>query len=173
MNYLVTSPCLISATSMGFSFREGVAALHCPEWPLLGGLAIGLGDKVVSIVEPHMTVRLWDPTTGKELQVLPDHGDNVNSVAYSSDGKYVLTGGADQTARLWEAQTGQELLRFTGHRSGVLWAVFSADGKYMLTASEDRTVRIWYTDYYDTIRGLPNAPSCRTRRASPPICAKI
>ena len=37
------------------------------------------------------------------------HTDWVQGVAYSPDGKYVLTGSADKTARLWDVQSGKEV----------------------------------------------------------------
>jgi tetratricopeptide (TPR) repeat protein len=64
-------------------------------------------------------------------------------VAYSPDGKTVLTGSHDGTARLWDATAGRPLGPPMDHRGGV-WAVaYSPDGKTVLTGSFDRTARLW------------------------------
>ena len=41
----------------------------------------------------------------------------VNSVAFSPDGKWALSGSGDKTVRLWDCQTGKELQSFLGHSS--------------------------------------------------------
>ena len=41
------------------------------------------------------------------------HDGGVNSVAFSPDGKYVVSGSGDSTARVWEAATGKEVARMT------------------------------------------------------------
>ena len=56
-----------------------------------------------------------------ELVVNKGHSDSVTSVAFSPDGRYVVTGSGDHTAKLWEAATGKELRTFGGHSSGVQW----------------------------------------------------
>ena len=56
-------------------------------------------------------------------------------MAFSPDGKQVLTGSEDKTARLWDAQSGKELRTFTGHTDWVMSVAFSPDGKQVLTGS--------------------------------------
>jgi WD40 repeat protein len=76
----------------------------------------------------------------------------LNSVAFSPDGKYILTGHFDGIARLWNIQTGEEIQQFIGH-SGFIWtAIFSPDGKYIATAGGDGTARLWDTQTGQEVR---------------------
>ncbi len=67
----------------------------------------------------------------------------VWSVAFSPDGKYMLTGNEDTTVRLWDVWSGQEIRRFTGHTAPLLDARFSPDAKHVFTVSNDGTIRMW------------------------------
>jgi FOG: WD40 repeat len=67
----------------------------------------------------------------------------VLSVAFSPDGRYALSGSADDTLRLWDAATGREVRRFEGHTERVRSVAFSPDGRYALSGSDDSTVRLW------------------------------
>ena len=62
------------------------------------------------------------------------HDGSVNSVAFSPDGKYVVSGSYDNTARVWEAATGKEVARMT-HDDSVNSVAFSPDGKYVVSGS--------------------------------------
>jgi len=56
---------------------------------------------------PLVMARLWDAQTGQELATLKGHTHLLTSVAFSPDGKIILTGSRDGTARLWDAQPGR------------------------------------------------------------------
>jgi tetratricopeptide (TPR) repeat protein len=98
------------------------------------------------------TARLWDAATGQPIGLPMQHRRWISSVAFSPDGKTVLTGSADKTARLWDAATGRPIgppLRHDGNVTGV---AFSPDGKTVSTASSDHTVRLW------DVAELPDEP---------------
>ena len=59
----------------------------------------------------------------------------VMSVAYSPDGKTILTGNISY-ASLYDIQTG-ELIKRWEHDSAVLSVAYSPDGKTILTGSND------------------------------------
>ena len=77
------------------------------------------------------------------LVALKGHDNPVTSVAFSPDGKTILTGSDDNTARVWDAASGQELLVLKGHDEWVRSVAFSPDGKTILTGSDDNTARVW------------------------------
>nr|MBA2306969.1 WD40 repeat domain-containing protein [Candidatus Dependentiae bacterium] len=73
-------------------------------------------------------VRLWNTETGELVQELIGHRDNVTSVAYSPNGKRILTGSFDKTVRLWNTKTGEQLHVFTEHFTVIRSVAFSPDG---------------------------------------------
>ena len=75
-------------------------------------------------------------------------------MAFSPDGKTILTGSEDKTARLWDAATGRPLGQPIVH-SGAVWSVaFSPDWQTILTGSYDETARLW-----DAATGRPLGPA--------------
>jgi dipeptidyl aminopeptidase/acylaminoacyl peptidase len=70
------------------------------------------------------------------------HDEPIRVVAFSPDGKTILTGSNDTTARLWDLG-GNIIREFKGHGIWVHSAAFSPDGKTILTGSRDKTARLW------------------------------
>jgi WD40 repeat protein len=89
------------------------------------------------------TIQLWDLAAGKRLRALGGHDSTVTVVAFSPDGKLLVSGGQDETVRLWRAATGEEICRLQGHRGAVRSLAFSADGKTLVSASDDATALVW------------------------------
>jgi len=84
--------------------------------------------------------------------VLKGHTGWVLSVAFSPDGKRIVTGNTDNTARIWDAESGRPL-RTLEHTKLVRSVAFSPDGKNILTAGDD-IVRIWDAESGRMLRTL-------------------
>jgi FOG: WD40 repeat len=100
------------------------------------------------------TARVWEAASGREVARLT-HDDWVFDVAFSPDGRYVVSGSEDNTARVWEAASGREVARLT-HDDWVFDVAFSPDGRYVVSGSWDGTARVWWWRPEDLI-----AEACR------------
>ncbi len=89
------------------------------------------------------TVKLWDVHTGRKRAVFRGHQDEVLAVAFSPDGKTLVSGSGDKTVKLWDLTAGQERATLRGHTSWVTAIAFSPDGKTLASGSLDETVRLW------------------------------
>lgn len=79
----------------------------------------------------------------KDTAILRGHTYVVETAAYSSDGKRIVSASFDKTIRIWDVATGKNIRTFEGHSEPVNSAMFSSDGKYIVSASQDKTVKIW------------------------------
>ncbi len=79
-----------------------------------------------------------------EIVPLVAHADWVNSVAFSPDGKRMLSGGKDGKIKLWEVVSGRLIRTLRGHTQDVNSVAFSPDGAYVLSGGGgDASVKVW------------------------------
>lgn len=95
----------------------------------------------------------------------------VTCVAFSPDGRRVLTGSYDQTARLWGVKSGEPATVFRGHCGhwgwrGVVAACWLPDGKRAITASEDGTLRLWDVDTAEELKRFDHGAQVRSLAVS-------
>jgi WD40 repeat protein len=76
------------------------------------------------------------------LQTLEGNFSFVNLVAFSPNGKHVVSGSRDNTIRLRDAFTGALQQTLKGHFSFVNSMAFSPNGKHVVSGSRDNTVRL-------------------------------
>jgi len=87
------------------------------------------------------------------LKAVFSHKHWVVDVAFSPDGKAVITGSHDNTARLWDAATGEPIGAPLAHKDAVRAVAFSPNSKAVITGSDDNTARLW-----DATTGEPIGP---------------
>jgi WD40 repeat protein len=90
--------------------------------------------------------RLLAEVDYQNLLVTYRHNAPISVVAFSPDGKIVLTGAGDNMVQLWSADRGTPIYQPMQHRSPVDAVAFSPDGKTVLTGSDDGTARLWWAE---------------------------
>jgi WD40 repeat protein len=75
---------------------------------------------------------------------LNGHTDRVHAVAFSPDGRTLISGSYDDTARLWDVATHRQIgAPLNGHDREVYSVAFSPHGKVVATGADDGIVRLW------------------------------
>jgi WD40 repeat protein len=118
--------------------------------------AIDKGDAVTGMLLALEALKIGGDDTPREAEFalqsaltnqherfdLTGHSDVVEGVAFSPDGRRIVSGGGLLTI-VWDAATGTQRLVLRGHTGGGLsWVSFSPDGREILT-SGDHTARLW------------------------------
>ena len=89
---------------------------------------------------------------GMEITPQTGHGEDVQHVAFSADGRLALSTSEDMTAKLWQIESGQLLRTLRGHTGMVTWAVFTPDGKHAVTTSFDHSAILWNIETGNPVR---------------------
>ncbi|MFC1637009.1 protein kinase [Planctomycetota bacterium] len=87
-------------------------------------------------------VVLWDKETRRIRATLKGHTNQIRDIAFSPDGKTIVTVNYDRTVRLWDAYSAQELAVRKDRQATLFSVTFSPDGHYIATAGSDSMIII-------------------------------
>jgi WD40 repeat protein/tetratricopeptide (TPR) repeat protein len=90
----------------------------------------------------NLLAGIYDKTWGLAITPPLRHNDEVTSVSFSPDGRFLLTASQDGTARIWDLAAGRVRGPQLKHWGKVAQAEFSPDGR-IVTASLDSTAQVW------------------------------
>ncbi|MBI3823500.1 MAG: WD40 repeat domain-containing protein [Planctomycetes bacterium] len=101
--------------------------------------------------EKDAAVVFWDIDQGKEIDRI--RGVVARTLAFTRDGRTVITTNLDDQIRLWDVATGKPVHQFAGHQAWTFPLAVSPDGKTLLSGSTDTTLLAWPLDPF--VKGKP------------------
>jgi len=123
------------------------------------GLDFSPDGKLLATGADDSTIRFWRASDGAPLRTI-DNGLHVDKVAFSPDGRWLVSGGHARPAiatlwhqltgggadgpsvRIWRAQDGAAVAAIP-HPDDVIFVAFSSDGRWLVTSGEDNRFRLW------------------------------
>ncbi|MFL5730759.1 MAG: caspase family protein [Cytophagaceae bacterium] len=78
-----------------------------------------------------------------DLIVQNGHSAMINSVSFSSDGKYIASFGLDKVIKVWDLKSGKEFRSIVTAYTGMGNVYFSHDGKTICGFDSNDSIKIW------------------------------
>jgi serine/threonine protein kinase len=128
---------------------------------LLTSPSVGVATSSVGVsAAPKVSVPSVVKGVWREVVTLRGHENQVYSVSFSPDGKFLASGSWDWTVKVWDVGSWREVATLRGHQYCVFSVSFSPDGKFLASGSWDDTVKVWDVGSWRevvTLRGHRNA----------------
>jgi WD40 repeat protein len=155
--------------------RTGPESIEFPGHRTIGFCVAWHGERIAAAGAsgPLFCVKVWDAQTQREVFSFPDPpgGTEFFAVAFSPDGRYLVTGNRDGKVQVWDAENGRGVGTLGTHAREVRGVVFSRDGLHLASASGDGKVKVWAWD--PTRTGQAREPQFERQAWSPGVYVNV
>jgi len=119
----------------------------------------------LAVADANGAAGIFQARTGRLVRWLHKRGEQrahpdgrVNGIAWSPDGRFLVTVGSDAQVRVWNARTGRYVRTFWAHTGAVTGVAFAPQSDRIVTTGVDRTAIVWDVPSHKTIAVLQGDP---------------
>jgi WD40 repeat protein len=126
---------------------------------VIGGIGHGASEWDVRVGNQPVTLRGRKEGARGPSSSRGGRTDEVWGLAFSRDGRTLVSASDDWTLKFWDVASGRERGKPRKHGSLVTAVAYSPDGTLLASASYDRTIRLWDAETgkpLETLRGHTN-----------------
>ncbi|MGE0759076.1 MAG: protein kinase [Pirellulaceae bacterium] len=111
-------------------------------------------DGSVLATASDQVVKLRSLPDGKPIADCQVHEQPILSLAFSADGHYLLSSGAEPAIKIWDRKAGRLIATIRGYASEATAITVNQDCTLLATAHSDNAVRLWNVDRAELIATL-------------------
>lgn len=101
-------------------------------------------EELMVTASDDFTMYLWNPLKStKPITRMTGHQKLVNHVAFSPDGRHIVSASFDNSIKLWNGRDGKFISTFRGHVASVYQVAWSSDCRLLVSCSKDTTLKVW------------------------------
>lgn len=127
-----------------WDIRTQAPKLTLPVGDRLNRLSLSPDGQMLAGATRDGKVILWNTRDSMSKRVfLSDRNDEIISLAFGNNGKWLATGALSGVIKIWNTDNGQLIATLTGHSARVQDLAFSPDNKVLGSVSYDASVRLW------------------------------
>ncbi|MDG2224528.1 MAG: protein kinase [Rubripirellula sp.] len=108
-------------------------------------------------------VVLWDVEKGTLARPFPEHSITVHGLAFSKDGRLLVTACEDRKLRVWNPDAGTVLRTIAGHASSIRQVTFSPDDQTLISGDDEGVIKFWNLATGQELLSLPSLGSAIER----------
>jgi WD40 repeat protein len=132
-------------------------------WPWQGLIGMAFspdGNTLAYNQDQAGNIALWDIRNRSRIKTLMGHRKQVQALAFSPDGQFLVSGSMDKTIKLWNMKKPGEPVAFTNFTDGVRGLAFSPNGSVIAVATRGQRVALLDINTGTEIAQLRGHQSC-------------
>jgi WD40 repeat protein len=113
-----------------------------PQMKECPAVALSADGRALAVATDYVA-KVYDVEKRRERVLLKGHGGKVVALAFSPDGRTLMTGSWDQTVRLWDTATGRERANYKWDIGRVYCVTYAPDGLRLAAGGDLGRVVVW------------------------------
>ena len=105
-------------------------------------------NQKLAIYSDYNKIHVWDLEENHKVFTLDGHlKENIKSILFSPNGKYVISASVDSSIKLWNIKNMCEKSKFTGSPSSALSLCTNKSQSLIISGTEDGWLKVWTSSY--------------------------